>query len=254
VHNGFLDYLSKDDNLITNLEEDSTVVPPTALQDVTARLSFIFIGVNNTKMNEDEVKEFAVVTEEYYRTQLLTVEETDNKTLVALQSVEVVGQSLSNNGAESTKLRHRYLEVGDDDYALTVDVEFHGRYMPPPEIDFGAVVVEVFEDDSTDGQEYIEHIREAPIEYFDDFDGDVVIEKQDTAPMPLSSSTEEESEFGGILGKNGVMAITIVLWSIAWSSLCYMLWIKFYSTSMERNKSKWRQSSRPDNSELSDSS
>ena len=53
----------------------------------------------------------------------------------------------------------------DYEYAITINVTVTGRYLPPPDIEFNSIVVEVFDEG---GQEdFITAIDENDIDYFE---------------------------------------------------------------------------------------
>jgi len=189
---------------VLNFLEDRSVIPISVQPEtVTTSISMIFSGVQPEVMDVEEQTDFIGVVFDYLEDILgrfdppilVEVVTFDSQSLV----VDVVGvQSEDVRFLEEATLNET--EISE----LTVNVVVVGQYLPPPEIDFDNVVVEVFDSEGEQG-DFLELIDESNNTYFEPVIKDVsLVSVEVTNDIP---STSRSDSFFGDLGEEGGIVV-----------------------------------------------
>ena len=148
------------------------------------------------------------------------VEQLENNTLSFLNSerqaityvnITITNQSLINS-------RRRKLQESEFNVELIVDFNVTGEYLAPPELDFDEIVVTRFENETS---EYMDIIDRSEIEYFEN----TVIVQVHYLGSDETSDEGDDNTFGEF-GKDGAMALTIILYTVIYSAGSYVLYQK----------------------------
>lgn len=148
------------------------------------------------------------------------VDQLENITLSFLNSerqaityvnITITNQSLINS-------RRRKLQESEFNVELKVDFNVTGEYLAPPELDFDEIVVTRFENETS---EYVDIIDRSEIEYFEN----TVIVQIHYSGSDETSDEGDDNKFGE-LGKDGAMALTIILYTVIYSAGSYVLYQK----------------------------
>ena len=138
-------------------EREITIVPLEPVPDeVGSILSITFAGVSASEMNTTEMEAFEASTFDFLFDSLGQLSPP-----LLVEAVTLLSQSLnlSSTGAS------RRLQEEQDDAELIVNIAVAGEYLPPPEIIFDDVLVEVFDDEGQ--EEYLEVLSTSESDYFD---------------------------------------------------------------------------------------
>ena len=140
-------------------ERDISIVPLVSVpDDVESILSIVFIGVPAKEMNEVEVEAFEATTFEFLFDNLGQM-----SSPVLVEEVTFLSQSLSqlSPGNASSSANSEEEPVAAE---LTVNIGVSGEYLPPPEINFDDVLVEVYDEEGQD--DYLVVLLASDNEYF----------------------------------------------------------------------------------------
>jgi len=181
-------------------ERDIAIVPLVSVPDnIESILSIVFGGVPANEMNEVEVEAFVATTYDFLFENL-------GQALppVLVEEVTFLSQSLSQ---PSTNDESSSEDDGDEPAGaeLTVNLGVSGEYLPPPEIIFDEVIVEVFDEE---GQEdYLEVLLTSDNKYFE------VAHSLDILDVQVLDSVAEDRSSGsvfGLLGDEGGYSIIFI--------------------------------------------
>ena len=166
-------------------ERDISIVPLVSVpDDVESILSIVFGGVPAKEMNEVEVEAFEATTFDFLFDNLGQM-----SSPVLVEEVAFLSQSLSQ------------LSTGNDSEEepaaaeLTVNFGVSGEYLPPPEINFDEVLVEVFDEEGQD--DYLEVLLASDNEYFN------AAPDLDIVDVRVVDSVQEDRSSGSVFGLLG---------------------------------------------------
>jgi len=115
---------------------------------------------------------------------------------------------------------------------LTVNITIRGEYLPPPEIEFDDVVVEVFEEDE---DVYVEKIDKSDNSYFEPVISKISVEAQIIVePEPEVSASLSEGSVFGLLGDTG--GITSIVIGAVLVMVAFMVLYKKYTRKKQREE------------------
>jgi len=126
-------------------------------------------------------------------------------------SINITNQSLINSS-------RRKLQESEYNVTLKADFDVMGEYLAPPELDFDEIVVTRFDNETN---EYVDFIDRSEIEYFEN----IVIVQVDYSGSEETNDEGDDNKFGE-LGKDGAMAITIILYTVIYFAGSYVLYRK----------------------------
>jgi len=112
----------------------------------------------------------------------------------------------------------RKLQESEYNVTLKADFDVMGEYLAPPELDFDEIVVTRFDNETN---EYVDFIDRSEIEYFEN----IVIVQVDYSGSEETNDEGDDNKFGK-LGKDGAMAITIILYTVIYFAGSYVLYRK----------------------------
>jgi len=178
-------------------ERDIPIVPDFFVPDnVESILSIVFGGVTVNEMDDVEVEAFEAATFDFLFDNL-------GQTLppVLIEKVTFLSQSMSQPsiGDESFSVDN---EEEPTEAELTVNFGVSGEYIPPPEIDFDVVLLEVFDEEGQD--DYLEVLLASDNEYFNATPNLDILDVQVMGSAPDDRSSG--SAFG-LLGDEGGYSI-----------------------------------------------
>ena len=218
-----------------NIPIDVTLTGGETMSDEMAELNVGLAGVDRRYMNETEQIVFSESILEFLRGQWATKDPP-----VIMANVTFLSQTLFNEDEES----NRYLNetIATDAPAIDVTVIVEGFYLPPPEVVFDDLIVETFTENK---DKFTEILNDHP--FFENADvtgvsATSIDDDPNSVEMPAFVVTETKTTFGP-LGKTGTMTLAIAGWTILWSTMCYMIWIKYGNSTGV--KKKWKQKSLP---------
>ena len=201
-------------SLVLEYMEDSEIeiVPYVPVpQPVSSQLSITFTGVDPEELEEEEQEIFELTVFEYLDDILGRWEPP-----ILVDSVSFDSQSLSfdvlatENGTSSMS---RWLQDSNGGNILpdnstvpqiTINVTVQGQYLPPPEINFDDVVVEVF-DTEEEEEEFIKAIDESNNPYFEP-----VIKDLDVSVAVIKEEVDIENKNKGFFSELGNMGIVFI--------------------------------------------
>ena len=169
-------------------------------QTVTTEISITFKGVQSKELDEEDEEEFIETVFDFLEEILglfdppILVEDVqfNSQTL----TVDVIATEVPESSSNSRQAGSGLNETSDEYASITINVTVVGEYLPPPEIDFDDVVVEVFDEE---GQEdFIEAIDENDIEYFEP-----VIDKVSVKVVTVEKIEVQNSKGNGLFGDLG---------------------------------------------------
>ena len=193
------------------MEDREIVITPLVPvpQEVSTEISITFTGVQNNELDDENEVAFTETVLDFLADILglfeppILIEDVqfNSQTLtVNVIATEAVGSSSDNRRLESS---HNETE---NEYAITINVTVTGRYLPPPDIDFDSIVVEVFDEE---GQEdFITAIDENNIDYFEPVVTQISVSVETVEKEIVESKKKSKGLFGS-LGDEGGIALTI---------------------------------------------
>jgi len=179
-------------------------------QPVSSQLSITFTGVDPKELEEEEQEIFESTVFEYLDDILGRWEPP-----ILVDSVSFDSQSLSLNvlaKENETSSMSRWLQDSNGDNVLpdnstvpqiTINVTVQGQYLPPPEINFDDVVVEVF-DTEEEEEDFIKAIDESNNPYFEP-----VIEDLDVSVVVIKE-VERKNKNNGFFSELGNVGIALI--------------------------------------------
>ena len=182
-------------------EREITIVPLEPVPDeVESILSITFAGVSTSEMNTTEMEAFESSTFDFLFDNLGQLSPP-----VLVETVTLLSQSLSLSSTGAS----RHLQQEQDGAELIVDVVVAGEYLPPPEIIFDDVLVEVFDDEGQ--EEYLEVLSTSDSDYFDTETNEElrISELQVFESISEDDSTSKGSVFGGLGDDAGYSIIAV---------------------------------------------
>jgi len=150
-------------------------------QPVSSQLSITFNGVDAEELEEEEQEIFVLTVFDYLEDILGRWEPP-----ILIDSVSFDSQSLTFDvlaTENATKTMSRWLQDSNGEDVMldnstvpqiTINVTVQGQYLPPPEINFDDVVIEVF-DTEEEEEEFIEAIDQSDNPYFEPFIEDIEV-------------------------------------------------------------------------------
>jgi len=174
----------------TKMQSDvPSQMPSLTPDDVESILSIVFSGVPAKEMNEVEVEAFEATTFDFLVDNL-------GQTMpsVLVEEVTFLSQSLSQSspGNESSSPDSEEEPVAAK---LTVNVGVSGEYLPPPEINFDDVLVEVYDEEGQ--HDYLEFLLLSDNEYFN------AATNLDIVDVRVVDSVQEDRSSGSVFGLLG---------------------------------------------------
>jgi len=144
-------------------------------QPVSSQLSITFTGVDTEELEEEEQEIFVLTVFDYLEDILGRWEPPILVDSVSFDSQSLTFDVLATENATNTMSRWLQDSNGEDVMVdnstvpqITINVTVQGQYLPPPEINFDDVVVEVF-DTEEEEEEFIEAIDKSDNPYFEPF-------------------------------------------------------------------------------------
>ena len=205
--------------------------PPKQVRTLT---TFVFSGVNSEEMTETEVDMFVISTSQFLRQSLA-----QSNPPVLVSAVDFDSQTIRQDGDDILDARY-FLRanvtadtINESRPELAVNMTISAEYLPPPEIDFSATVVEIFSEEGTD--EYLHELEESGNEYFQSTPENIIAVKVVSVPVEIEPMISELNDGGeGDDSNNEVLDMNALIAIIAASSfialiLVLLLWKKHQS-------------------------
>uniref|UniRef100_A0A7S2NQE6 Uncharacterized protein n=1 Tax=Leptocylindrus danicus TaxID=163516 RepID=A0A7S2NQE6_9STRA len=192
------------------MEERSITITPLVPipQQVETRISLTFKGVEPMIMTTEEIVSFVDTTLEFLRDVLGKYDPPILIEDIAFDAQELRFDVVATEDAGPSEERNlNQTVVVSEEASLNVNITVFGEYLPPPEIVFDDVVVEVFEDDE---EAYIEQIDESDNAYFEPVISKISVSAEAIPDVEAEiSKSSSESAFGILGDEGGVATITI---------------------------------------------
>jgi len=174
-------------------------------------------GVTDRDMTPDEILVFEDAVLSFLQDSLISG--STSTPPIFVQNSTLVQQTISSDGDgdnDGSDGGSSGSSSSSSSSVLTAVVNVNGEYLPPPEIEFEDVVVEVFNDE---GEEFTEALQETNDPYFRE------VSAVSAQPVSTDDDSGGEDAFGP-LGLAGGVTIIIIALVIAFMGAFYVFWKK----------------------------
>lgn len=192
------------------MEERSITITPLVPvpQPVETRISLTFKGVDPMIMTTEEIASFVDTTFEFLRDVLGRYDPPILIEDVAFDAQELRFDVIATEDARPSERNLNQTDlVSEETASLKVNITVYGEYLPPPEIVFDAVVVEVFENEE---EAYIEQIDESDNAYFEPVISKISVSAEAIPDVEAEISKSSSESAFGILGDEGGVATIMI--------------------------------------------